>query len=110
MNGSYASFCSSLRPGMFARYLVRVCGRSVGGCRRKVNKRTKLEEIWEMAGKTVAFPHALGSLAVETFRITLRKYQELNAPRTELELRAGQALKTNADFAHLKTVARYRLG
>ena len=71
---------------------------------RKVNKRAKLEEIWEMAGKTAALPHALDSLAVETFRITLRRYQELNALRTELELRAEQALKTNADFAHLKTL------
>ena len=71
---------------------------------RKVNKRAKLEEIWEMAGATAALPHAPDSLAVETFRITLRRYQELNGLRAELELRAEQALETNADFVHLKTL------
>ena len=71
---------------------------------RKVNKRAKLEEIWELAGATAALPHEMNSLAVETFRIMLRRYQELNALRSELELRAEQALATNADFAHLKTL------
>jgi len=71
---------------------------------RKVNKRAKLEEIWEMAGATAALPHAPHSLAVETFRITLRRYQELNDLRTELELRAERALATDTDFAHLKTL------
>ena len=65
---------------------------------RKVNKQAKLEEIWEMAGATAALP------AVETFRITLRRYQELNELRADLELRAEQALQTNTDFAHLKTL------
>lgn len=71
---------------------------------RKVDKRAKLEEIWEMAGSTVALPHAPDSLAVETFRITLRRYQELNSLRAELEQRAERALAANADFAHLKTL------
>jgi transposase len=71
---------------------------------RKVNKRAKLIEIWETAGATTALPHCVDSLAVETFRITLRRYQELNALRAELEDRAEQALATNADFAHLKTL------
>jgi transposase len=71
---------------------------------RKVNKRAKLQEMWEMAGSTAALPHATDSLAVETFRITLRRYQELNTLRAELELRAEQALAANADFAHLKTL------
>jgi transposase len=71
---------------------------------RKVNKRAKLEEIWEMAGATAALPHAPNSLAVETFRITLRRYQQLNTLRAELEVRAEQALASNEDFAHLKTL------
>ncbi len=71
---------------------------------RKVDKRAKLEEMWEMAGNTAALPHAPDSLAVETFRITLRRYQELNALRAELEDRAEQALAADADFAHLKTL------
>lgn len=71
---------------------------------RKVDKRAKLEEIWEMAGSTAALPHAPDSLAVETFRITLRRYQEISTLRTALEARAEQALAADADFAHLKTL------
>lgn len=71
---------------------------------RKVDKRAKLQELWEMAGTTAALPHAPDSLAVETFRITLRRYQGLNVLRTELEIRAEQALAADADFAHLKTL------
>lgn len=71
---------------------------------RKVDKRAKLEEMWEMAGATAALPHAPDSLAVETFRITLRRYQELNILRAELEDRAEQALAADPDFAHLKTL------
>lgn len=71
---------------------------------RKVDKRAKLEEMWEMAGITTALPHAPDSLAVETFRVTLQRYQELNNLRTELESRAESALADNADFVHLKTL------
>ena len=71
---------------------------------RKVNKRAKLEEMWEMAGATAALPTLPSSLAVETFRITLRRYQELNTLRADLEARAELALAANADFAHLKTL------
>ena len=57
-----------------------------------------------MAGATAALPHAPDSLAVETFGVTLRRYQELNTLRAELEIRAQQALAANADFAHLETL------
>jgi len=60
--------------------------------------------MWEMAGTTAALPHRPDSLAVETFRITLRRYQELNALRAELESLAEETLRTNPDFAHLKTL------
>ena len=71
---------------------------------RKVNKRAKLEEIWDTAAQTAALPHALDSLAVEMFRLQLRRYQELNTLRAQLEARAEQALTGNADFEHLKTL------
>ncbi|WP_250495452.1 IS110 family transposase [Caballeronia sp. GAWG1-1] len=71
---------------------------------RKVDKRAKLQEIWESAAHTAALPHAADSLAVETFRITLQRYQDLNVLRTEIEARAELALRDNADFAHLKTL------
>jgi transposase len=57
-----------------------------------------------MAARSAALPHAPDSLAVEMFRLQLRRYQELNALRTALEARAEQALAGNADFEHLKTL------
>lgn len=71
---------------------------------RKVNKRAKLEEIWEMAGSSAALPHAPDSLAVEMFRVTLRRYQELNLLRAQLEVRAETALSGNSAYEHLKTL------
>jgi len=53
---------------------------------RKVSKRAKLEEIWEMAELTAALPHSPDSLAVETLRLTLRHFQQLT------ELRASDLL------------------
>jgi transposase len=44
---------------------------------RKVNKSAKLEEIWETAGASAALPHAPDSLAVEMFRVTLKRYPHL---------------------------------
>lgn len=71
---------------------------------RKVNKRAKLEEIWETASASAALPHAPDSLAVEMFRVTLQRYQELNELRSKIEQRAEQALAGNASFEHLKTL------
>ena len=71
---------------------------------RKVNKRAKLEEIWDMSAHSAALPHALDSLGVEMFRFQLRRYQELNALRAELEERAEHALTGNTDFKCLKTL------
>lgn len=71
---------------------------------RKVNKRAKLEEIWDMAGSSAALPHAPDSLAVEMFRVTLKRYQGLNDLRAQLEERAVQVLSGNTSFEHLKTL------
>lgn len=71
---------------------------------RKVHKRATLEEIWETAGASAALPHAPESLAVEMFRVSLRRYQELNALRKQLEARAELVLAGNATFEHLKTL------
>lgn len=71
---------------------------------RKVNKRAKLEEIWETAGSSAALPHATDSLAVEMFRVTLKRYQDLNQLRASIEERAAQVLAGNPSFEHLKTL------
>jgi transposase len=71
---------------------------------RKANKRAKLEEIWDDAGTTAALPHTPDSLAVEMFRVTLKRYQDLNQLRAQLEQRAEAVLNGNAAFEQLKTL------
>jgi transposase len=71
---------------------------------RKVNKRAKLTEIWEWAGHSAALPHATDSLAVETFRMTLRHYQHMTQLREELEMKAESVLCGNPDYENLKSL------
>ena len=71
---------------------------------RKVAKRAKLEEIWEMAASTAALPHAPESIAVEMFRVQLRRYEGLNDLRAELEARAQEVLANNPDYERLQTI------
>ncbi len=71
---------------------------------RKVNKQSKLEEIWSMAEHSAALPHMPESLAVETFRMTLRHFQQLTALRAEIEQRAETVLCGNPDYACLKSL------
>jgi transposase len=71
---------------------------------RKVSKRAKLEEIWEMAERTAALPHDPDSLAVETFRMTLRHLQQLTELRASIEQRAEDVLRGNVDYAHLQSL------
>lgn len=71
---------------------------------RKVNKQNKLEEIWSMAEHSAALPHMPESLAVETFRMTLRHFQQLTALRAEIEQRAEAVLCDNPDYACLKSL------
>lgn len=71
---------------------------------RKVSKRAKLQEIWEMAARSAALPHEPGSLAVETFRLTLRQFQQLSELRAQIESRAQAVLADNPDCAHLQSL------
>ncbi len=71
---------------------------------RKVNKRARLVEIWETAARSAALPHPLESLAVETFRLTLRHFQHLTELRAEIEHRAKAVLCENVDSIHLQSL------
>ena len=51
---------------------------------RKVGKRRQLEEIHELAQNSIALPLAADSVAVETFRLQLSRYDALNEQRTHL--------------------------
>jgi transposase len=71
---------------------------------RKVDKRAKLEEIYDLAGESIGIPVALDSAAVETFRLQLSRYAELNRQRDALDRRAQELLAGNLDFQRLQTL------
>jgi transposase len=71
---------------------------------RKVDKQAKLDEIWAMAARSAALPHNPDSLAVETFRITLRHFQHLTELRAQIEQRARAYLCDNPDYSHLMSL------
>ena len=71
---------------------------------RKVDKRAKLEEIYDLAGESIGIPVALDSAAVETFRLQRSRYDELNRQRAALDRRAQELLAGNQDFQRLQTL------
>jgi transposase len=68
---------------------------------RKVNKRRQLEEIHELAQNSIALPLAADSVAIETFRLQLSRYDTLNEQRSALEARAHALLKDRRDYQRL---------
>jgi transposase len=68
---------------------------------RKVGKRRQLEEIHELAQNSIALPLAAESVAVETFRLQLSRYDALNEQRNTLEARAHTLLKDRRDYQRL---------
>jgi len=68
---------------------------------RRVRKRAKLDDIYDMAHASVGLPVATDSIAVETFRLQLQRYQDLNAQRTTLDQRAQQLLAGHPQYARL---------
>jgi transposase len=71
---------------------------------RKVSKRAKLEEMYTLAGESIGLPVALDSPAIETFRLQLGRYLEINRQRADLDDRAQELLASNPDFQRLKTL------
>lgn len=71
---------------------------------RKVNKQAKLEEIYELAGETIALPIDPDGIGVQAFRLQLERYLSLNALRGQLEKWAEEALGSNRDFQLLQTI------
>jgi transposase len=68
---------------------------------KKWDKRAKLEEIYELAACSIGLPVALDSPAVETFRLQLERYAEINERRAWLDRRAQEVLAPNPDFQRL---------
>jgi transposase len=68
---------------------------------RKVNKQAKLEELYELAQRSIALPVAVDSVAIETVRLQLAQLRRLAELRQTLEARAHALLKDRADFQRL---------
>jgi len=66
---------------------------------RKVNKQAKLEDLYELAHRSIALPIAVDSVAIETFRLQLAQLRRLAELRQTLEARV--LLKDRADFQRL---------
>jgi transposase len=71
---------------------------------RKVAKRRWLAETHAMAAESIGLPVALGSTAIDMFRLQLSRYLELNNQREQLDVRAQQMLSDNADFHRLQSL------
>ena len=57
---------------------------------RKVNKVAKLIVLYETAQHSIGLPVGEDSLACKTFQMQLRRYQEINACRSQLEETASR--------------------
>jgi len=114
----FARYWHSSRAGWFASFLIRFpvpetlrrldreafiqeAWPLVG---RKVSKRAKLEEIYELAGDTIALPIDPDGIAVQAFRLQLERYLSLNRLRRQLETWAEEALGSNTDSQLLRSI------
>lgn len=71
---------------------------------RKVNKTTWIHELYAAAEQSIGLPIADDSIEIETFRLQLRRYQELIQQRDDLADRAHAVLKGRADYDVLRSV------
>jgi transposase len=71
---------------------------------RKVNKRARLEEIYELAGETIGLPVDVDGLSVQTFKLQLSRYLDLNHHRAQLETWAEGVLANREDARLLRTI------
>jgi transposase len=71
---------------------------------RKVNKRTKVAEMYAQAGDSIGLPVATNSPAIEMFRLQLSRYLTLTEERKQIEDRATDLLSDNKDFQRLQTL------
>ena len=73
---------------------------------RKVNKQAKLQELYATAQRSIGLPIAPESLACQTFKLQLQRYQELTSQRKRLEQQAESLLSEHKDYLILKTIPR----
>ena len=92
-------------PSSIVRYDLEAfveCAWEVVG--RKVFKRQWLYDLYRSAQESVALPLEEESPAVETYRMVLRQYRDVNRLRQEIEQRAQQQLGDHPDYRRLQTL------
>lgn len=71
---------------------------------RKVDKQNKLLELYDTAKASIGLPIPEDSPACQTFRLQLRRYQEINEQRKQLEALAESTLNEYPDYFILKSI------
>lgn len=71
---------------------------------RRVHKQAKIEEIYNMACRSIALPIREDSPAVSTFRMQLERYLQLCKFRGDLEEQADTLLRSRPDYQQLKSL------
>lgn len=71
---------------------------------RRVHKQAKIEEIYSLAGRSIALPVDADSAAVTTFRLQLGRYLQLCEARKALDAQADALLSSSPDYQRLLTV------
>jgi len=102
-------FCRTMlkfpTPGSITRYrkatFVKRAWDLVG---RKVAKQRYLEELYDTAVTSIGLPVDDESLAVSTFKLQLKRYQELTQQRQTLEQTAEKFLAGTDDYHYLRSL------
>lgn len=71
---------------------------------RKVNKRSWIRELYDTACTSVGLPIAGDDVAIETFRLQLRRYQQLIEQREALAETAHRLLQGRPDYESLRSI------
>lgn len=71
---------------------------------RKVNKSAWIHELYATAERSIGLAITEDSIAIETFRLQLRRYQTLIQQRDDLARRAEEFLAGKPDYESLRTI------
>jgi hypothetical protein len=71
---------------------------------RKQFKQQFLEHVYDVATTSIGLPVELNSVAVETYKLQLNRYIELNRQRLALEKQSEAFLEDRTDYQRLRTL------
>lgn len=71
---------------------------------RKVNKRTWIRELHDAACTSIGLPISIDDVAIETYRLRLRRYQQLIEQRDALAETAHRLLQGRPDYESLRSL------